>query len=199
MSLKRLAKSFQPRRERVPLDSPHTDDSSSKSDVSRARDSFEEPQESYQDDDDVLAGDITITEGGWICRVERFEKYVDSRGRIHYQRPPKETTLPFLDQDLAGSQEPQILQEDEAKKEVQQSIISYVHYTTKANSRGLVEREAYIEIKSPLILEVLRENANYDQAVRPHNTYCSQQWTYHPRTNVLIRVVVTTRAPGHFT
>ena len=190
MSLKRFAKSFHPKGAtsekaassssvQPPLDAPHTDDSSSISYHSRPQDDYEEPQESYQDDDDVLADDITITEGGWICRVERFEKHVDSSGRVHYQRPPKETVLSFPNQDLASSQEPQNLHENKEKKEIQQSIISYVYHTTEADPNGLIECEAFITIKSPLILEVMRENANYSQEVRPHNTYCSQHRTYY--------------------
>lgn len=184
MSLKRLAKSLQPKRVasertassfdvRLPLDSPDTDDSAPII-PRRAEVRSYKSRESYQDDDSSLADDITITEGGWICRVERFEKHVDSRGHIHYLRPPKKTTLPFLNQDSAGSQEPQNLHQDKVKKGAQQSIISYVHYNTEAGPSGLVELEAYIEIKSPLILQVLRENANYhDHEVRPHNTSCS--------------------------
>lgn len=160
-------------------DAPYSDDSSSYPHERRRRDSFEKPQESSQDDDDALGDDITVTKGGWICRVERFEKHVDSRGRVHLRRPPKDTTLPFPNQDLSSSQEPQNLQEHKRKKKVQQSIISYVYNTTKARSSGLVEREAWITIKSPLILEVLREIANHDPEVRPHNTYCSQHRTYH--------------------
>ena len=192
MSLKRLAKSFQPKgatSEKVagsfdvprplPFGAPHTDDSSSFIYDSRPQNDCEEPQESYQDDEDVLADDITITEGGWICRVERFEKHVDSRGQVHYKRPPKETVSSFSNRDLASSQELQNLQENKVKKKVQQSVISYVYFTTRASSSGLFEPEASITIKSPLILENLRENASYDQEVRPQYPYCSQHRTYH--------------------
>ena len=112
-------------------------------------------------DDDALAEDAEITEGGWICRVERFGnvKNVDSRGRIYHRRRQKEKTSPAGHQDSTNAPKPKKRDHD-----VPQSIISYFQRTPHRVSRtrrGRIQLEIYIEIKSPLILEVLRQNATY--------------------------------------
>lgn len=124
----------------------------------------QDSQESDQDDD-ALAEDVEITEGGWICRVERFEKHVDSVGRVHYRRPRKENSSPVVDQDVTDAQKPVILDQGETSHYVQQSIISYFSHPAKTDFKDLIDPDMYIEIKSPLILEVLRENTSYGQGV----------------------------------
>lgn len=125
-------------------------------------DNSQDSQESDQDDN-ALAEDVEITEGGWICRVERFEKHVDSEGRVHYRRPRKENSSPVVDQDVTDAQKPVTLDQGEKDNYVQQSIISYFSHSTKTDSKDLIDPDMYIEIKSPLILEVLRENTSYGQ------------------------------------
>ena len=115
--------------------------------------------------DDALGEDVEITEGGWICRVQRFEKRVDSRGGIHFRRPRKEHTSPVLDQDMADAREPERLIQDQKEKNVQRSIISCISHTTSDQDEEYIEPETYIEIKSPLILEVLRRQTSYGQQV----------------------------------
>ena len=121
-------------------------------------------QESYQSDD-ALGEGVEITEGGWICRVERFQKHVDSRGRIHLRHPRKEHSSPVRNQDLAAARKPEGLDPGQVEKSVQQSIISCVHHTAKSKKKDFIESETYIEIKSPLILEFLRNNTSYEQQV----------------------------------
>lgn len=98
----------------------------------------QDSQESDQDDD-ALAEDVEITEGGWICRVERFEKHADSVGRVHYRRPRKENRSPVVDQDLTDAQKPVTLDQGEKDNYVQQSIISYFSHATKIDSKGLID------------------------------------------------------------
>ena len=135
----------------------------------RSADSSDSSESSQDDDayaesgqeDDTLAEDAEITEGGWICRVERFGnvKNVDSRGQIYRHRPRKGKTSPHVHQDLTNVPKPEKREHD-----VTRSIISYFQCTRHRVSRldryplGL---EIYIEIKSPLILEVLRRNATF--------------------------------------
>lgn len=115
--------------------------------------------------DDTLTEDVELTPGGWICRVERFEKIVDSSGRIRYNHQRKESPSPVMDQDLAEAKKPEKSKKDKPKKIVEQSIISYFHQTTKTNSNDLIDPDVYIQVKSPLILEVLRKNTSYGHQV----------------------------------
>ena len=110
-------------------------------------------------DVDAFAENVEITEGGWICRVERFEKHVDSRGRITYHHPPKRSSPPPVNHDLRDARNAETLEPDETESDVPQSIIAYFHHAAKSSSR--FEPEIYIEIKSPLILEVLRQNESH--------------------------------------
>ena len=119
--------------------------------------------------DDALPEEVEITEGGWVCQVERFEKRVDSRGRIRYCHPREEKSSPIANQDLIDPEKPQILGKNKAEKAFQQSIISYFSHTIQ-DFRDLIDPDIYIEIKSPLILEVLRKNASYGQKVWPYET-----------------------------
>ena len=112
-------------------------------------------------DDDASAENFEVTEGGWICRVERFEKHVDSQGSITYRHPPKETTPPPMKQDLIDARYAESLEPDEIERDAKQSIISYFHHAAKSSSGDFIEPEIWIEIKSPLILEVLRQNKSY--------------------------------------
>ena len=107
-------------------------------------------------DDDALAEDIEITEGGWICRVERFEKHVDSQRRIIYRHPPKKSSAPPANQDFKDARKAETLEQGKIKKDVQQSIILYIRHIPKTSSRrDLIEPEVFIKINSPLIREVL--------------------------------------------
>ena len=115
--------------------------------------------------DDTLTEDVEITPGGWVCRVERFEKFVDSSGRIRYHRQRKESPSPLVDQDLAEAKKPRKSKKDKTKENIQQSIISYFQHTTKTNSEDLIDQEVNIQIKSPLILKVLRKNTSYGHQV----------------------------------
>ena len=112
-------------------------------------------------DDNTSAENFEITEGGWICRVERFEKHVDSQGYVTYHHPRKETSPPPVSQDSSDIQYAEAVEPDEIERDVKQSIISYFHHAAKATSGDLIEHEIWIEIKSPLILEVLRRNKSY--------------------------------------
>ena len=115
--------------------------------------------------DDTLTEDVEITPGGWICRVERFEKYVDSSGRIRYHRQRKESPSPLVDQDLAEAKRPGKSKKDKTKENIRQSIISYFYHTTKNTPEDLIDLDIYIQIKSPLILKVLRKNMSYGHQV----------------------------------
>lgn len=139
---------------------------------------WEDFEESHQNDD-ALGEDVEITEGGWICRVERFEKHVDSRGRVHLRHPREEPSLPVWDQGMADARKPERPNPGQVEKNVQQSIISCVHQTTRPKKKGLIESETYIEIKSPLILEVLRKNTSYEQQVRRQTTCRSRDRAHH--------------------
>ena len=158
------------------------------------------PEESDQLNENTIANDVEVTEGGWVCRVDRFEKLVDSAGRTHYY--PRGEKADLSDASFKaglplGQPSPQPMniftvrerklrkgkvrkgkvegnkiheekvQKDKAQKEVQRSIIAYYYNTTKIRG-GPVEPEAYIKIRSPLILKVLRENAKFNNEVRPH-------------------------------
>ena len=115
--------------------------------------------------DDTLTEDVEITPGGWICRVERFEKLVDSSGRTHYQRQRKKSPSPLVDQDLAEAKKPEKKKKYKLERNVKQSIIDYIHHISKTDSKDLIDPDIYIEIKSPLILKVLRENTSYGHQV----------------------------------
>ena len=125
----------------------------------------EESDQSNDSDDDPLAADIEITEGGWICQVERFEKYVDYEGRISYRHPQVKRSSPLVNQDLTDARKAETREQGEKQLTVQQSIISYVRHTAKIRHRDYIEPEVFIEIKSPLILDVLRKNTGYEQHV----------------------------------
>ena len=133
---------------------------SSTSSAERMQVEWKDIQESDQSDD-APGEDVEITEGGWICRVERFQKLVDSRGKIHLR---KKRSSPIWDPKLAYARKPEGSDPDQVEKNIQRSIISCVHYTSKRHA-GFIESETYIEIKSPLILEVLRKNTSYGQQV----------------------------------
>ena len=121
--------------------------------------------------DDALGEDVEITEGGWICRVEQFEKHVDSEGHVHFRHPRKEHR--------ADAREPEILNQDQKEKNVQRSIISCISHTTRDQFKVYIERENYIEIKSPLILEILRRQTSYGQQVWPQTTCRSRDRPSH--------------------
>ena len=107
--------------------------------------------------DDALGEDVEITEGGWICRVEQFEKRVDYEGRTHFRHVRKDH--------MADARELERLNQDQKEKNVQRSIISCISHTTRPQGKVHIETETYIEIKSPLILEVLRRQTSYGQQV----------------------------------
>ena len=165
MSLRRIAKPFR-----------HKEDKSSyvrmieeqepRTSVETFRDDSSERSPTPEPIDDALAKGIEITEGGWICKVEQFEDVV-SRGdpRYRHLRPHKKRS---------SSQEPN---EAGPAKQVLQSIIIHYHHPTirhetdvfddRGRSVSQTSRfpENYLEIKSPLILDVLRAKATYDQEV----------------------------------
>ena len=126
----------------------------------------EDSQESDQNDD-ALGKDVEITEGGWICRVERSQKYVGSRGRIHFRHLRPEHSSPIRDQDMEDAHKPERLDQDKVEKKIQQSIISCIYHTTtfRDGHEAFTASGTYIEIKSPLILEILRENTSHGQEV----------------------------------
>ena len=64
-------------------------------------------------------------------------------------------------QDLKDARDAETLEPDETENDSPQSIISYFHHVAKSSSGDLIEPEIYIEIKSPLILDVLRQNKSY--------------------------------------
>lgn len=73
-------------------------------------------------------------------------------------------------------------QKDEVQKDVRRSIIAY--YTdSRARREGLFELEACIEIRSPLILKVLRENAKSGREVRPLEAMCQPDYLSNRRAN----------------
>lgn len=111
--------------------------------------------------DDASLENVEITEGGWICRVERFEKHVDSHGHITYHHAPKESSPPLVNRDLRDAPNAETLEPDPTESDSLQSIISYFHHTVKSITGSLIEPEIYIEIKSPLIIEVLRQAKSY--------------------------------------
>ena len=125
---------------------------------------WEDIPEAYQNDDACEEG-VEITEGGWICRVEHFRKRVDRRGHVHLRQLRKERSSRAWDQDMADAHKPDGLKPEQMEKNVGQSIISCIHHTTRSRHRGFFESETYIEIESPLILEVLRKNTSYEQQV----------------------------------
>lgn len=169
MSLRQFGRSVTVRRStRLPVDSEtETSQTSQTSHSSESsKDDDQDPQQSVSDDDEV-AEDVEITEGGWICRVARFEKHVDSRGRVHHVKDSrrKESSAPVANQDVTDGQKPAKSDGDETKNRVKQSIIRFFRHATKTNSKKLIHPEMYIEIKSPLILEVLRRNMSYEKEV----------------------------------
>ena len=156
------------------------------------------PEGSGQYNESTPANDIEVTEGGWICRVERIEKRVDSAGRSHYYHEENQADLldRFLEVDPAsgphftsltqhpnrvrmqeGKVQDDKVQEEKVQKDVRRSIILHYYYITK-NRGGLVEPGAYIEIRSPLILKFLRENAKFDEEVRPPRALFLQEFDY---------------------
>ncbi|KAL8827249.1 MAG: hypothetical protein Q9191_003302 [Dirinaria sp. TL-2023a] len=131
-----------------------SDDSNSSLASSKAQ-----SQETLQSDE---ADDVETTEGGWICRVQRLEKRLDSHGRTRYHRLREKTRLPHLNEDIPSPLNQQSSEEDGEQQSRRLSIISYVYDITDSY-KGRVETEIYIEIRSPLILGVLRENAKFYQ------------------------------------
>ena len=115
-------------------------------------------------DEDEFTNDVEITEGGWICRVKRFEKYVDSYGRTHLYRGHVKDPTPHIDQTVQTPSEQQYSKSDGGKK----SILYYYRHTPKAR-RGIVEPDEHITINSPLILEVLRSKATFGREVRTYS------------------------------
>ena len=138
----------------------------------------EDSQEGDQSDD-ALGEDVEITEGGWICRVERLQKYLGSRGRIHFRHLRKEHSSPVWDQDMADARKPERLNKDKVEKNFQQSIISCIYHTTTSRHGEFIEPETYIVIKSPLLLEVLRKNTSYGQEVWPQTICRSRDRACH--------------------
>ena len=116
--------------------------------------------------DDAVGEEVEITEGGWICRVERFQKHVDTTGRIHLHHARKEHSSPGWNQGMADTRTAERLKPGQVEKKVQQSIISCINHSSKSRKKGFIESETYIEIKSPLILDYLWQNTSYDQQVR---------------------------------
>ena len=126
--------------------------------------STEESEESDPESgstDDASVESAEITEGGWICRVERFEKHVNSRGHITVRHPHKRSSRPLVNRELRNTQNTETLQRHETERRVPGSIISYIHHAVKSRPRDHIEPEIYIEIHSPLIIEVLRQNNSY--------------------------------------
>ena len=126
----------------------------------------EDSQESDQNDD-ALGKDVEITEGGWICRVERFQMYLSSRGRIRFRHLRPEHSSPIRNQDMADPRKPETLDQDKVEKKIQQSIISCIYHTDtiRDGHEAFTVSGTDIEIKSPLILEILRENTSHGQEV----------------------------------
>ena len=203
MSFKRLGKNFRRRKEHsedaaVPFimerrenyySPPPTDFEVRERNRTSSSDQGEDalPEDlSSQPSDDAIPENVEITEGGWVCQVERFDKRVDSRGRIRYRHPRKERSSLLTNQDSTDPQEPQISSQNKAEKTCRQSIISYFSHTTKTDPNDLIDPDIYIEIKSPLILEILRGNSSYTQKVWPYPTCRFRGWAYHWRGHLLI-------------
>ena len=120
-------------------------------------------------DKDNITSDVEITEGGWICRVERFEKYFDSHSRTDLRHGRAKEPLPYMNQAVPNPSEQRYSKNDGGKKNPRQSIICYYRHIPKARE-GIVQPYEYITINSPLILEVLRANAKFGQEVRAYIT-----------------------------
>lgn len=156
---------------------------------SKPRNAFAGRRKKIRDNQNMLANDTIVTEGGWQCRVERIERRIDSAGRSHYY--PEEDLADgsdgYFEANLTSSQTPQHpnkggmqddkVQDDKVQKDARRSIILYYNYVTKKRG-GLVEPGAYIKIKSPLILKFLRENAKFDEEVRPPRALCLPEFDY---------------------
>ena len=166
MSYKRIAKPFRHKERRV---EEHILRQSSNDSPERSHDESRERSLSVYTIDDPIAEDIEITEGGWICRVEEYEKEVDDDGAIRYShpRPHKRRESSPAVHDSRDSQEPLIPQVNQARpaNQVPKSIITHYHQLMKPQKNALITHENYIEIESPLILGILREKPNYDQEV----------------------------------
>ena len=114
--------------------------------------------------DDILPDDVEITEGGWICYVEEFEKDVNSSGGNQFRHARKRDASAFTNWRSSDSPTQNAFDSDQLGKNVAKSVISFFHYFFRKNSRGDDPwLEAYIKIKSPLILKVLCENVKYDK------------------------------------
>ncbi len=136
----------------------------------------------------TIANDTEITEGGWICRVERIEMQDDFSRRNYYIRREGKQIKVEKDE----SQEDLVVEErrwleDEiqtmkgqkhkVQKDVRRSIIAYYYYITKKRG-SFFDLEAYIKIRSPLIMKVLRENAKLNREVRPLEAKCLPDFDY---------------------
>jgi len=145
------------------------------------------PEGSGRHNESTIGNDTEITEGGWICRVERIEKHDDFNRRNYYYREGKQIKV-----EKDESQEDLVVEErrwleDEiqtmkrqkhkVQKDVRRSIIAYYYYITKKRG-SFFDLEAYIKIRSPLIMKVLRENAKLNREVRPLEAKCLPDFDY---------------------
>ena len=191
MSLKRLGKALRRKGEQSEevasslVSTEREDFSPFPMDSSRSKVQGKPGSLSTDHSDEALPEEVEITEGGWVCQVERFVKRIDSRGRIRYCHDREEKSSPIANQDLIDPKKPQILGKNKAEKAFQQSIISCFSHT-RMDFGDLTDPAIYIEIKSPLILEVLRKNARYDQKVWPYETCRFQGGACHWREDMLI-------------
>ncbi|KAL9632751.1 MAG: hypothetical protein Q9164_005124 [Protoblastenia rupestris] len=110
----------------------------------------------------------------WICQVERFEKQVDSRGRSQYYpaRKPKDSS--------SRKEAPEVLQKTQTsthnKPQDQEkgAVIAHIYDPgTRNHASSFLEPESYIDIRSPLILEVLQDLANDTTQSRVNEPYRS--------------------------
>ena len=120
------------------------------------------------DEDVALEDNVEVTEGGWMCQVQRYEKFVGSTGRnTVLKRISNEERLRRRSTNL---EEPQKSDDQDEKSFTQKSVMSYVHYTPRTRRARYLELEIYIIISSPLLLQVLDKLLMLRPPVRsPHD------------------------------
>ena len=104
-------------------------------------------------EDVAIEDDVEVTEGGWMCQTQRYEKFVGSKGReIVLKRMSKKEQLARRSTNLKDI--PKLDNQDE-KPLRQKSVMSYIHHSPRSRRRKFIELERYIIIRSPLVIKVL--------------------------------------------
>lgn len=115
-----------------------------------------------ESDKESILEETKTSSNEWICQVERLEKSVDSRGKEHFRAVRQSHHTISLEKQPEILQEAQASTNEETHYEKKGPIITHVYNPGIRHRRsGVLEPESYIDIRSPMIMKVLRQLANH--------------------------------------